>query len=200
MRRVTMPAPLRGAKTILFLLAVITLSTFLTMYDSRPTKAEGLLYTVGCTVSRLLSYECAKTTPPPSESPNENPTQPTSPAPAEAPAPSTTETGGTMAPVSPAPVSLDQELLSELPKVSETTGVQADQESGISAYAFPAGYITTDQAAFGAASAQPIRASETGWMILGVSWVWWASGAFVLAGVAYLMRQLLAKHFLSIAS
>lgn len=189
MRQHTTATVLRGVKTSLFLLAVIGASTLLSLSSPRPAQAEGLLYGLTCTVGGLLGRSCERAPespapPPPASGGTNNETdQPTS--------------GGSVSPASPAPttqalpspdpVELNQELLDEMPAIASADSVN-------SRYTFPAHvapvlYTGDTAAVLGQSATGPIEASQHGWKILGVSWVWWlAMIALVGAGVYFSKR------------
>jgi hypothetical protein len=201
MGRVLMALRLRGAKTMLFLLAVISVSAFLTVSDSRPTKAEGLLYTVGCTVGRLLGGTCQRTADPApssplapsSQTPTGSPTQTPASPPAQAGTPAPTESP-VAAPTTPAPIEVNEALLQDLPAIAPVESTSSSRSSNTAAYALPAAFGGPDSAVLASSSAPaPLQATENGWQIFGISWVWWAVSIVVATGVTYAMRHVLAK-------
>jgi hypothetical protein len=180
MKRQASITVLRGVKTSLFLLAVIGVSTFLSLSSSRPVQAESLLYTLRCTVTGLLGDSCTPVT----ESPTTNP----KPTPGEGNTnPGTTKPGsgggagntsnapgqGSQPVEAPEPIKLGAGLLEEMPGVASAQPVS--QGYTYPAHIAPVEYPGNDVAILGEATTAPLEASEGGWRILGVSWVWWLS-------------------------
>lgn len=182
---------LRGVKTSLFLLAVLCVSTVFVASQSRFAHAESFLYGVTCSVKGLFGRDCQPRRTP-SPSPEETP-----------PAGGGTTSGGKTSPSSgsgepksghanpsgsgiqvtpPPPIELEDALLDELPTVARVS-------EAASRHTFPAHVAPIIQQpggeVLGQTAAAPIEASEQGWKIMGVPWVWWALLGAVLVGGAF---------------
>lgn len=177
---------LRGAKikVIIFLLAACVLSASIVVMNSRPTRAESILYTVTCVVGGLLRYDCPK----PAESATPAPTQHGDTS-SQATSPTDSSTPTSSVQTVPVPISFDEDLHKELLDLPAVQGVATAR--------LPAHVVQTPTYALGRtqqlATSSAIVASEEGWKILGIAWYWWGLMLGTGVGAWYALRAFILK-------
>ena len=176
---------LQGVRFYVFILAIISVSSIVSVLHPQPAHAEGVLgRTLRCVVGGLLGAECPApvTQTPAAPVAEPQPTAPTSNSNAATPAePATVSQPTNTSTVSLEPMEITEPVVqaAELPVLPTAThrgGIQADFMN----FAMANGKVYTPPAeVLGATALEP---SSEGWRIFGVSWYWWGIGAIALVG------------------
>jgi len=193
---------LRGIKTSAFLFAVLIVSTIVVIQSPRQTHAEGLLYTVGCSVVNLLTKVCQKpttetTAPAPTTTQPATSTQTTTPQATPSSEPMTTQVA--TEPISEGtPAPLDTSTLQPIHPAAKTTETQP-------MYSYPSRFLMS--IGQGSYSSEVMRvttedsylqATPQGWRFMGMLWYWWIIIIGVIVGGVGFIRSSVTKSFFSV--
>lgn len=186
----------------MFLLAVVIVASVMIIGNPRTTRAEGLLYTVKCTVSGLLGKVCEKKTPNPTAPVTPVQPAPNTPEPAQQPATTPTvppdTSAGVIAPPPTTPIALD-EIKVEDRVLAHTVSTQRAYQypSHVVASAYPTG-VNGEKTIASSVGPAFLEATVDGWRLMGLLWYWWVVIFTALIGLVVLIRTTVIKSFFSI--
>ncbi len=168
----------------------------------RQTNAEGLLYTVTCSVTNIIVKVCRQTPTTGGTTTAPTQTEPSTPPTSSAPQTSPTTSSSPVVTETTPPLEVSQPLNAELPpvpKVGSSTVASTNYQYPSSALLSIYGTQVTTQAVLGASSTGTVlEASPQGWRLFGMAWYWWILMIGGVVGLAAFVRNRMIKSFLSI--